>query len=355
MKKFLHILFAHNGKRQWRTAASAWWILFLCAGLASCIGEEYPSEDTPQDNFEALWRLMDEHYCFFEYKKQEIGLDWDEVHERYRGKITDRMNERQLFEVLCQMLAELKDGHVNLGAGFDIGRNWSYYEDFPENYDETIARSYLGVDYSIASGLKYKILEDNIGYVRCESFSDGIGDGNLSYMLNELALCDGLIIDVRNNGGGELTTAHKFAARFTNEKRLIGYVCHKTGKGRNDFSSPKPEYIEPAKGLRWQKPVVVLTNRRCYSATNDFVKCMHTFPEVTLLGDNTGGGSGMPFTQEIPHGWSVRYSAVVYYDRDMRHTEFGIVPDTLVSMSEEDMQRKKDTLIEAARALLKEK
>ncbi len=355
MKKLFYTLLSYNMKMRWNAVACIVCTVFFCACLISCIGEEYPAGDTPKENFEALWRLMDEHYCFFEYKKQTVGVDWDEVHERYRGKVVDGMNERQLFEVFCQMLGELKDGHVNLGAGFDVGRNWSYYEDFPENYEETVVRSYLGTDYNVASGLKYKIFEDNIGYVRCESFSDGIGEGNLSYMLNDLALCDGLIVDVRNNGGGELTTAHRFAARFTNEKCLTGYICHKTGKGRNDFSSPEPEYIEPSKGVRWQKPTIVLTNRRCYSATNDFVKCMHTFPGVTLLGDNTGGGSGMPFTQEIPHGWSVRYSAVVCYDRDMRHTEFGISPDTLVLMMEEDILRGHDTLIETARTLLKEK
>lgn len=40
-------------------------------------------------------------------------------------------------------------------------------------------------------------------------------------MLKKLEICDGLIIDVRNNGGGNLTTAQKLAARFTNEKVLV--------------------------------------------------------------------------------------------------------------------------------------
>ncbi len=321
--------------------------------LTSCVDEEYPTADTPQGNFEALWQLMDEHYCFFDYKKQQTGVDWDEVRERYSKKINPQMTKVQLFEVLCNMVGELKDGHVNIGASFDVGRNWSYHEDYPENYNDSIARSYLGTDYMIAAGLKYRILDDNIGYVRCESFANPIGEGNLSDMLSMMAFCNGLIIDVRNNGGGNLTTAHRLASAFTNEKRLIGYVCHKTGKGRNDFSPLEAEHIEPFDGLRWQKPVVVLTNRSCYSATNDFVKCMRTFPQVTVLGDSTGGGSGMPFTLEIPAGWSVRYSAVVYLDSDKQHTEFGIAPDTLVSMTEVDLHRRRDTLIEAARELLR--
>jgi hypothetical protein len=71
------------------------------------------------------------------------------------------------------------------------------------------------------------------------------------------------------------------------------------------------------------------------------------------MGDRTGGGSGMPFTLEIPSGWSVRYSAVVHLDSDEQHTEFGIDPDIFVSMNGADTDRNRDTLIEEARELLK--
>jgi hypothetical protein len=326
-------------------------LLSLGSAAVSCV-EEDDYDDSPSGNFEALWKLMDEHYCFFDYKKDKIGVDWNEVYDKYKSQVNSKMTTKQLFEVCCNMLSELRDGHVNLSASFDIGRNWSYYEDYVVNYNDSIARLYLGTDYGIASALDYKRLDDNVGYVRVESFSDAIGNGNLSDMLGELQLCSGLIIDVRSNGGGELTTAHKLAARFTNEKTLVGYVAHKTGKGHSDFSKPEKMYIEPYDGLRWQKPVVVLANRKSYSATNDFVKCMKTFPNVTVIGDRTGGGSGMPFTQEIPSGWSVRFSAVVLYDKDMNHTEFGIEPDEYVFMTGSDTKNNKDTVIERARSII---
>lgn len=321
---------------------------------SSCIREEEYQND-PMGNFEALWKCLDQNYCFFDYKKEVYGLDWDSLHTVYRSRISNGMSQQQLFEVCCDMLAELKDGHVNLYSSGDVGRNWSWHEDYPSNFNDSVQKLYLGTDYKIASGLSYRILEDNIAYVYYESFSSSIGDGNITAMMNELKTCNGMILDVRNNSGGTLTNATKLARYFTNEKRLVGYIAHKTGTGHSDFSTPYAEYIEPANGLRWQKPVVVLTNRSCYSSTNTFVRNMKACPQVTIMGDRTGGGSGMPFTSEIPNGWLVRFSACPIYDADMQQIEFGIDPDISVNMSLEDLQRNKDTLIEAARSFLAQK
>ena len=160
---------------------------------------------------------------------------------------------------------------------------------------------------------------------------------------------------MRNNSGGQLTNASKIASRFTNEKILTGYICHKTGPGHSDFSEPYPVYLEPSNHLRWQKPVCVLTNRSAYSATNDFVNTMNQLDNVTIVGDKTGGGSGLPFSSELPNGWSIRFSASPMFDPQMNQLEFGIEPDVKVDMSSEDMDQGKDTIIERARQILSEK
>lgn len=317
----------------------------------SCIREDSYNDD-PTGNFEALWRIIDEQYCFLDYKAEEYGLDWDAVHEQYSKRVTQDMTTKGLFEVLGDMLGELRDGHVNLYATFDVARYWSWHEDFPANFSDSLQRKYLGKDYKIASSLKYKVLEDNVGYVYCGSFDSAIGNGNLSEMLQELALCNGIIVDVRNNSGGQLTLAERLAARFTNEKTLVGYISHKTGKGHGDFSTPEPLYLEPSDGVRWQKKVVVLTNRSSYSATNYFVNSMHQLPNVTLVGDRTGGGSGLPFSSELPNGWSVRFSASPMYDPEMNHLEFGIEPDIRVDISSDDYNKGVDTILERARQLI---
>lgn len=331
-----------------RTTIVSFLSLFL---LSSCTKtEEY--DNTPTGNFEALWHIIDQKYCFFDYKAEEYGLDWDEVYHQYKRKIADGMSNAGLFEVLGDMLDELRDGHVNLYAAHDVARYWDFHEGYAANFSEEIQAYYLGTDYKIASGLRYTILSDNIGYIYVPSFSNSIGEGNLDECLHALALCRGLIVDVRSNGGGSLTYAETLASRFTNKRVLTGYICHKTGTGHSDFSEPQPVYLDSSDRIRWQKPVCVLTNRSSYSATNDFVKIMRTLPLVTIVGDRTGGGSGLPYSSELPNGWSVRFSACPSYDADMQHTEFGIEPDIRVEMTTEDRARGMDTIIETARQLL---
>ena len=79
---------------------------------------------------------------------------------------------------------------------------------------------------------------------------------------------------------------------------------------------------------------------------------MKCCPNVTIVGDRTGGGAGMPFSSELPNGWAVRFSACPMYDRDKQMTEFGIDPDYKVSLASKDFARGKDTIIEFARKLI---
>ena len=324
--------------------------LFLLATAlicASCVDEE-EFADNPKGNFEALWKIMDEHYCFF----REKGVDWNDVRKRYERQIDSEMTERQLFQVLANMVGELRDGHVNLYTSFDVARYWSWHEDYPSNFSDSLLNRYLGIDYKIAAGMKYRKLDDNIGYVYYGSFQNGIGSGNLDDVLFYLAPCRALIIDIRDNGGGNLQTAEKLAARFTNEEILVGYMQHKTGRGHNDFSAMQEQRLKPSKDVRWQKPVVVLTNRQVFSAANEFVKYMMCCPNVTVVGDQTGGGAGLPFTSELPNGWTVRFSACPMFDRNGHSTEDGIQPDHRVSLADDDFSRGRDTIIEYARQLV---
>jgi hypothetical protein len=320
--------------------------------LVSCVPEN-EFENTPKGNFNALWTIIDERYCFLDYKNEEYGLDWDKVRKKYSSRLTSDVNNIGLFEILTDMLSELRDGHVNLYYTADVGRYWSWKEDYPANFDMKLVEKYLGTDYKISSGIYYKVLDDNIGYLYVGDFSNTIGESSLDAIISMLSVCNGLIIDVRDNGGGSVENARTLASRFTNKDVFVGYIMHKTGPGHSEFSKPEKRYIETNKyHLRWQKPVVVLANRGSYSATNSFVSDMKCLPLVTVMGDVTGGGSGMPMSSALPNGWSVRFSASPMLDADGNHIEFGVAPDIAVSLDKTAALKGVDSIIESARSYI---
>ena len=327
------------------------YLILPIALLTGCIGEE-KFENSGSGNFEALWQLIDERYCFFAQAEEEFGLDWNAVYNKYKPIADTCSNEHILFDLLGDMLGELRDGHVNLTSMYGTSYYWDWQLKEPQNFSDSIQRGYLGTDFRITNGIKYNILPDSIGYVYVESFSGSFSTNNLTLMLYNLRECKAIILDIRNNGGGMITSAEKLASIFIDEEIHYGYMQHKTGKGHNDFSNSEPLYLKPNEGARWLRPVVVLTNRGVYSAANHFVLIMRELPNVAIMGDKTGGGSGMPLNSTLPNGWQVRLSACPTLDVNHRHTEFGIEPDIKVEITSEDWKKGRDTIIETAKALI---
>lgn len=327
-------------------------LILMALGLQSCHSmEEYT--DDPRGNFEALWSILDEHYCFFEQK----DVDWGKVHDTYSRRISDKMTREELFIVCADMLAELRDGHVNLSAPFNTSYYRAWWSDYPQNFSKRlIEESYFNFNYRQSSGMMYGFLENNIGYIYYESFSSPVGEGNLDYALNFLSTANGLIIDVRDNGGGSLTNVETFVARFIDRPTLVGYISHKTGPGHNDFSEPYAITYRPAEEgrVRWAKPIVVLTNRSTFSAANNFASIMKNLPGVTIVGSVTGGGSGVPFSSELPCGWSIRFSSCSMLDALGESTEAGIAPTEgcAVDLDPTDALNGRDTMLEKAISIL---
>lgn len=304
-------------------------IIYICLLLFCLLPACHPlpeHQDSPSGNFEALWRVIDEHYCFFEEK----DIDWREIHDRYAPMVREDMTQRQLFSVCAAMLDELRDGHTNLSAPFATSYYRGWWSDYPQNFDlRLVEQYYFNFNYQQLGDIFYGILPSNVGYMRVPSFTVGIGHGNIDYILNYFNSCAGLIIDVRDNGGGNLSYAEVLASHFIPETTTVGYIMHKTGPGHDDFSEPFAIEYSPAPlgNVLWARPVVLLTNRSTFSAANFFVAVLRAMPNVTVAGATTGGGSGMPYSSELPCGWGVRMSAVSILDHQGRVTESGIEPD----------------------------
>lgn len=312
--------------------------------------DEYQSD--PIGSFDALWRQVDEHYCFFEEK----NIDWDEVYSHYRPLVTSKTNALELFAVCSDMLDELRDGHVNLTSSFETSYYRRWWSDYPQNYNERlIQQSYFDFDYKQVGGMTYGILADStVGYIRYPSFSYSIGDGSLDMILLQMSKCKSLVIDIRDNGGGDLTNVQKLVSRFIEHPILAGSISHKTGPGHNDFSEPYKYYYEPAEEhVIWLRPVAVLTNRSTFSAANNFAAIMKTLPMIDIVGATTGGGCGMPYSSEIPCGWSIRMSGSRIYDPEGRLTETGVEPSEgcAVDLEPQAAMRGVDTMLERAIAV----
>ena len=323
----------------------------LLLGFTRCERLLIPPDGDPTAvaTFEELWSTVNRKYSFFTLKR----IDWADVYRRYRPQVRNGMNTIELFDVLAAMLFELRDGHVNLRSPFDVSRHWEWYLTAPPNFNwDVIERNYLDNDYRRTGPLLNRAI-DSVGYVYYESFSQFVSDFHIDFVVARFRNAKGLIIDVRNNGGGSTANVARLTSRFVREKTLYSYWIYKTGPAPDAFSEPIAQHIEPDGDNTWSKPVVILTNRRCFSATNDFVLAMKALPNVTVVGDTTGGGGGLPYFAELPNGWTYRFSTTATLTPDGRQVELGIAPDVRVDLDPADEARGVDTILERALDLLR--
>ena len=131
-------------------------LLATCLLLpTSCITED-AYDHSRRGTFEALWHTLDEHYCFFDYKQQEYGLDWQPRvrHLQPHHRRTDDF--APALRVLSRMTYELRDGHVNLYAAHDVARYGDWFDRYPMNQSDSLERRYLGLshEYESAAGIE---------------------------------------------------------------------------------------------------------------------------------------------------------------------------------------------------------
>jgi C-terminal processing protease CtpA/Prc len=303
---------------------------------------------TSQHVFEHLWTDIHNRYAYFEFK----GVDWLAIREKYQGKIHEEITNDALFDVLAEMLSELEDGHVNLSNPANRSRNWSWFQDFPLNYNQGIVdRRYLGRDFHISGPFRHQIL-DSVLYINYRSFADAISHQNLDAIIKRAQGLKGVIIDVRSNGGGNQANAERLAARFTDMNYTYGKVRIKTGPCPDCFSSWTNLTVTASQFMRYNGPVIVLTNRASYSTTTYFAAMMRQNSKAMLIGDQTGGGGGTPAFGELPNGWLYRFSSTQTIDVDGNHFEPGIPVNEIVEMEKSEEDSGIDSIIERALQLL---
>ncbi len=317
----------------------------LLAAFTACerllVGPDAPAD--PVNVFDEAWTFADREYSFFEFK----DIDWDAAYQEFRPKITDDMTEEALFEVIADMLYLLRDGHVNLRSSFNRSRNWSWFLNSPENFNYSILeRNYFEAKQQFVGPFVVHDFGD-VGYFYYPSFGSGVSGSDMDYIVEKFKDHKGLIIDMRGNGGGSLSNVYQIAGRFTKEEITAAKERYKIGPEHEAFSELEELTLEP-RGTFYEKPVILLTNRGCYSATNFFTTFMRTLPTVTVMGDTTGGGGGGPTFTELANGWSLRVSATQLLTLDNFNVEDGVPPDVQVDLDPADEANGIDTILELA-------
>ncbi len=322
---------------------------FITSLLSSC--EKAFDLKTPGTDavsiFNDAWKTLNERYVFFSLK----NVNWDSVYAVYRPQITADISSDALFTVLDNMMQTLRDGHVSLITSTKASTYGGFYQLYLPNFNyENIINNYLHNDYQTVGPIIYKI-SDDIGYLYYNSFANNITNAQVDSVIAAMTNTKGLIIDVRNNTGGNTENTDKLFQRFISGQTLVKYEKQKSGKGHDEFFNPTAFYLSP-QGNYYNKPICVLTNRGCFSACNDFVMYMSQLPNVTLIGDNTGGGGGIPANYLLANGWKIQYTATATLTPELAYIENGIEPDISINITPVDEMNGKDPILDKAIEIL---
>jgi hypothetical protein len=319
----------------------------LAAGCGSFLVGSDPAATDRGAVFEQVWQDLDRHYSFFVSK----GIDWDSLHDVYVVPARQAATDRALADAIGAMLAELRDVHVDL---FTPGRTYRYtgYDSLPAFFDPQLVHAQYVTDLRNAPNgrLQFGRAASDVGYLWIPSFGGSGFGADLDVALAQLAGVRALIVDVRNNGGGNNQNGLEIAARFADRSRTYGAVRYRSGPRHDDFTPPLTLTVSPG-GRRFSGPVTVLTNRRDASSTEDFVLAMRVLPTVTVVGDTTLGAFGNPLTRELVNGWTYRFSQWIEYGPDGTSYEaIGLAPGVWVRGSAAELQNGHDAILDSALA-----
>jgi len=257
------------------------------------------------------------------------------------------MTDEALFRTLGDMLNELKDGHVNLKSDFNVSF-FPFDLERPDNFDFRIIEDhYLPKDHYVTGPFRHDFIADGqVGYVRLSAFSGLADEDNLSFVLERYQDSKGLIFDIRENGGGSIAELYRILEHFVATETTVAQSRIKTGVGKTDFSPLEPAIVQPTDGVRFTKKVMVLVDSGTYSAGSFFSLATKAIPNMTLVGDRTGGGLGAPNGGQLPNGWIYRFSITQTLDLQGNNHENGVPVDIEAFMNWND--RTKDEVIERA-------
>lgn len=171
----------------------------------------------------------------------------------------------------------------------------------------------------------WEVLPSGNGFLWIGAWVPGYGvEEVIDEAFEELQACPGLIVDLRGNSGGRLAMAHAFRDRFLDRARQVGWI--RTTEPGGVLGAPVPLHAEPSEHTRWSRPVRFLTSPLSYSSSEDALLGLQGLPQVEVVGEPSGGGSGRLRRMRLLPGWRLTISSALTYDLRGRCVEGRGIP-----------------------------
>lgn len=199
-----------------------------------------------------------------------------------------------------------------------------------ETLDITVDKSQI-----VLETVTWEMKENKIGYIAVSQFVENTSeqfDEALTSLTEEGMT--GLIIDLRDNGGGLLTACLDMVSRFVPDEKLIVYTEDKEGN-RTEYNSDSENVID--------LPTVVLVNKNSASASEIMTGCLKDYGIATIIGETTYGKGIVQNIMPLPDGSAVKMTVSKYYTPNGNNIhEVGITPDITVEMTDEEWETAQD-------------
>ena len=197
--------------------------------------------------------------------------------------------------------------------------------------------------------VNWRLLDDSpqIGYLAVERFTERTGD-EVQRALKDLKQKGArqIILDLRDNGGGLLTSAVDVASQFIGD----GVVLYEKQKGKDE----QMFRVKPG-GLATDVPIVALVNRATASASEIVAGALRDRGRAVLIGEQTYGKGSVQHIYDLNDGSSLHVTAAEWFTPNHHQlTGNGLQPDIATPRSNDDIAAGRDPQLDRAVTYLKD-
>ncbi len=324
----------------------------------------------PRRSFDIFWRTYAENYPFFDLH----DVDWNAERARVRGELDADTGRRRLFSLLRSAIRPLGDAHTflwvpGLAGAFYLGERPDPQPIYPKDFQRAreITAGYLTTPLRSFAQAKVSFarLPDSVGYLQIRSFQgyskrpginaqrralDQALDAALSRPL------EGLVIDLRRNGGGSDVPAIDIASRLTDRRYLAYSKLARDPQDPSGFTESQRVLVEPSDDSPFTGPVALLTSRYSHSAAECFAQALiPRDPEVARIGESTQGIFSDVLIRSLPNGLLFGLPNEIYVTAGRTYDGTGIPPtiDTGLVFDRANLEAGRDPELEQALALFR--